>query len=202
MIALTTACHISLSWATSIQSMPHPTSVRFILMLHFHPRLFLQSNLLLSGFSTKTLFAPVLSLILTTCFAHHSLLNLITRIIFGKQYGAWSSFLCSLLHYSLTSFFLGPNILLSTLFSKTFSLYYSPNVGDKLSKPYKTTSKIIVLYILIFGLLDSKLEDKSFCTELPQTFPNFNLLLISSWMEFWSVRVVSKSTDILNYLIM
>jgi hypothetical protein len=31
----------------------------------------------------------------------------------------WSSSLCSLLHLSVTSSFLGPNILLSTLFSYT-----------------------------------------------------------------------------------
>jgi hypothetical protein len=38
-------------------------------------------------------------------------------------------------------------------------------VSDRASTPHKTKSKIIVLYILIFKLLDSKLEDKGFCTE-------------------------------------
>jgi hypothetical protein len=33
-------------------------------------------------------------------------------------------------------------------------------VNDQVSHPYKTTSKIIVLYILIFIFLDNKLEDK------------------------------------------
>jgi hypothetical protein len=38
-------------------------------------------------------------------------------------------------------------------------------VGDQVSYPYKTTGKIIVLYILTFIDVDSKLEDKRFCTE-------------------------------------
>jgi hypothetical protein len=38
-------------------------------------------------------------------------------------------------------------------------------VRDQVSHSYKTTSKIIVLYILIFIFLVSKLEDKRLCTE-------------------------------------
>jgi hypothetical protein len=37
--------------------------------------------------------------------------------------------------------------------------------------------------------LDNKLEDKRFCTEQQQVFPDFNLPLISSWIEFWFVKV-------------
>jgi hypothetical protein len=40
---------------------------------------------------------------------------------------------------------LGPNILLSTLFSKTLSLCSSLSVRDQVSYPYKTTGKIITL---------------------------------------------------------
>jgi hypothetical protein len=38
-------------------------------------------------------------------------------------------------------------------------------VSDQVSHPYKTTCKIIVLFILIFIFLDRKLEDKRLCTE-------------------------------------
>jgi hypothetical protein len=38
-------------------------------------------------------------------------------------------------------------------------------VSDQVSHPYRTTGKIIVLYILIFKSLNSKLEDIKFCTE-------------------------------------
>ena len=58
--------------------------------------------------------------------------------------------LCSVLHSLLTSSLLGPNILLSTLFSNTLSLHSSLNVSDQVSHPNKTTGKIKVLYILTF----------------------------------------------------
>jgi hypothetical protein len=60
---------------------------------------------------------------------------------------------------------LGPDIVLNILFSNTINLYSSVNVRDQVSHPYKTTGKIIDLYILIFTFLGSRREDKRFWTE-------------------------------------
>jgi hypothetical protein len=39
------------------------------------------------------------------------------------------------------------------------------NIRDEVTHLYRTTSKLIVLYILIFMFLDSRLEDTRFCPE-------------------------------------
>ena len=118
-----------------------------------------------SGFPTRTLCTPLPYSIRATCPAHLILLDFINRTILGEQYRSLSSSLCNFLHSPVTPSLLGPNILLNTLFSNTLSLCSSLNVRDEVSHPYKTTGKIIVLYILNFKLFDSKLEDKRFCTE-------------------------------------
>ena len=57
--ALTSVRHLSLSWASPIQSIyPHPTSWRSILILSTHLRLGLPSGLCPSCFPTKTLYTP------------------------------------------------------------------------------------------------------------------------------------------------
>ena len=96
-------------------------------------------------------------------------------------------------HWKCTYFKLPcPNILLSNLFLNTLSLRYSLNVSEQVSPPYKTTGKIIFLYILIFIFLVGNMEDKVYCTEWQPAFLDLNFLLISSWMEYWFVRVVTK----------
>ena len=108
----------------------------------------LPSGIFPSGFSTKTLYTPLFSPIRTMCPAHLILLDIITRTILGEEYISLSSSLCSFLHSLVTSSLLVPNIL-NTLFSHTLNLRSSLYISGK----------IIVLYILMFQFLDSKLED-------------------------------------------
>jgi hypothetical protein len=75
----------------------------------------------------------------------------------GEEYRLLSPSLCSFLHSLVTSSLLGPNILLSTIFANTLNLHSSIIVSDQVSHPYKTAGKIIVLQMLIFVFLDSKL---------------------------------------------
>ena len=164
--ALTSVRQLSLSWASLIQSIyPHPTSWISVLILSTHLRLGLPSGLFPSGFLSKTLYTHHSSPIRATCPAHLILLDFITRTILGEEYKSFSSSLCNLLHSPVTSSLLSPNILLNTMFSNTLSFLSSRNFNDQVAHPYKTTCKIILLYILLFKFFDSNLEDKRFCTE-------------------------------------
>ena len=94
-IALTSVRHLSLSWASTIQSIyPHPTSWSSVLILSTHLRLGLPSGLFTSGFPTKTLYTLLSSPIRATCPAHLILVDSITSTILGEQYKSFSSSLC------------------------------------------------------------------------------------------------------------
>jgi hypothetical protein len=84
---------------------------------------------------------------------------LIILITLGEEHKLRSSSLCSfsnLLHFIS----LGPNIILNTLLSNTLSLCSSSDVRDQVSQPYKTTGKIIALYIQIFIFIGQQTNRK------------------------------------------
>jgi len=83
----------------------------------------------------------------------------------GVEYRSLSSSLRSFLHYPFISSLLDPYILINTLFWNTLSLHSSLNVSNQILHLYTKTGKILVLSLLIFQLMDRKLEDKRFCTE-------------------------------------
>ena len=94
--ALTSVRHLSLSWASPIQSIyPHPTSWISILILSTHLYLGLPSGLPTSGFPTKTLYTPFSSPICATCPTYLILLDFIARTILGEEYKSFSSSLCN-----------------------------------------------------------------------------------------------------------
>ena len=100
--AFTSVHHLSLSWASSNQSMsPRPTSWRHILILPSHLRLGIPSVLFPSDFPTKTLYTLLLFTIRATCPAHLILLDFITQRIFGEGYRSLSSSFCNFIHSPL-----------------------------------------------------------------------------------------------------
>jgi hypothetical protein len=110
---------------------PLHTCWRSILMLSSHLRLSSKWCIFLRFPHLKTLYAPFLSPVSATSAAHHILLDLITRIVFGEEYRVWSCLLWSFLHSPVTSSHLGPRVVLSTLFSKILILCSALSVREK-----------------------------------------------------------------------
>ena len=101
---------------------PHPSSWRFILIL------FCISTCGSCKWSFSLQVSPPNPVytsplpISAICPVHLILLNLITQKIFGEAYRSLCFSLCRFLHSPVTLSLLGPNILLSTLFSNILSL--------------------------------------------------------------------------------
>ena len=122
----------------------HYTFRRSVLILSSYVRLGLLSGLFSQSFTIKIIYRPFLS---PTRYMslHFSLTDFITRIIFGEVQKSQSPSLCSLLYSPVNSSLLGPNTLLSTLFSNTISLRSSLNITllrQRFSLPLALLSQI------------------------------------------------------------
>ena len=128
----TRACHLSLLWVRSIQSMPftplpedlccyYPPIYAWVFQAVSFHQASAPKPCMHHSSPPHVLHAPT----------HFILLNLIIWIIFGEEYRSWSSSICSFLHSPVSSSLFGPNILRSTLFSKALSLCSCLNVSDQ-----------------------------------------------------------------------
>ena len=69
---------------------------------------------------------------------------------------------CCFLQSPVTSFLIGPNILLSPLFSDTLSWCYSLNIRYQVVHPLQTRGKGVVFCISSLMLSDGGQEDQNF----------------------------------------
>jgi hypothetical protein len=120
---------------------------RSTLLLSTYLRLRPASSLFPARFSIHTLYVFLSSFIPGTCPAH------ITLIISDDEWNLRSTSSFSCLHTPVSASLFSPNTHLSNLFSNSHSLRSFFNVRYQVSHPYRTTSKIIVMYILMFTFL-------------------------------------------------
>ena len=85
-----------------------------------------------------------------------------------------------------------PLIFSSAPNSETFSAYVPPLMWvTKFHTHTNVTQNYISIFLNLY-IFDSKLEDKRYFTERYHAFRDFNLFLISSWIELCFVRSVPK----------
>jgi hypothetical protein len=113
-------------------------------------------------------------------------------VYLGKSVQVMKLLVMQFLQPPVTSSLFCKTIFFRALFSNSPSLRFSLNVRDQISRPYRSTVKIMVLNILIYKFLDRRQEDKSSLIEWQQVLPELNLLLISSRIKFWFAIVVLK----------
>ena len=136
-------------------------------MLSSHLRLGLPSGFFPSGFPIKILYALLLFPIPATCRTHFFILDLITRIVFGSP-------LSSVFQSPVTSSLL--NISVSSLFSNTLSVCFSLSVQDQVSRPQKTTERIISLCIITCKFLGRTLERQKILHSIIAIIPCLNFV--------------------------
>ena len=150
--AFTTALHFSVFWARSIQSVP-------TIPLPEDPSQYYNPIYawIFQVFSLPQFSPPQPCILIplpvhATCVVYLILFDLITRIILGVHYRSLSSSLFSFLLTPVTSYLLGSNILLSTLFSNTLSLRSPHNSSAQFSMIFKeiNTQKLCTKFPVLY----------------------------------------------------
>jgi cellulose synthase/poly-beta-1,6-N-acetylglucosamine synthase-like glycosyltransferase len=175
-----------LCWARSIQRIPHPISLRSVLILTRHRWLGLLLDVFFLAFPPKSYMdSSTPRSCYMPCPSHPPCRDHSKSTSYeAPHYAVFSSLL--LFHPSWTQIFS------SAPCSQTPSNYVLLLMSEIKFHTLKTTGKIIVLCILKFTFLDSRREDKWCWTKWWQTLREFNLLLIFWWIKYWFVPVVPK----------
>ena len=92
-----------------------------------------------------------------------------------SKYRSLSSSHCSFLHSPVTFSLLGPNTLLSTLFSNSLNLRFSLSVSDQVSLPYRNIRMLVVLkHVCNVYSFDGYLVNVLICTDNCAFYGEFN----------------------------
>jgi hypothetical protein len=91
-------------------------------------------------------------------------------MVYSGEYKLWNSSLCSVLQPPVCFLLMRPNILLSTLFSKTFSLCSLLWARSQSSVLYRIRDKVIVIYLVCTFFLDNIRRDRQWCTDCNKIF--------------------------------
>jgi hypothetical protein len=92
----------------------------------------------------------------------------------------------------VTSFVLGTNVFLSTMFSNSLAPCTSLHMRDQLQIPYKTSGKMIVVCIQYLSFQMPNKNKKGFCTEWYQAVPE---LICSPYIRAWGFDLLLSFTN-------
>jgi len=124
------------------------------------------------------------------CPAHLIRLPLITYVEENKL---WSSSLRCFLHPPVTYSFLGPNVLLGTLFSGALNVCSSVTITDHVSHPYKVRTKLQFYIVVIIHLFKIRYFLILIAASHKPTFyvkhsELWYVLQVMAWIQIWLHR--------------
>ena len=94
------------------------------------------------------------------------------------------------------------NVVLITLLSNTFSVWFSCSVKDQISPAYKTAGEVIVLHTFNLYVFGCQTEDKKFSPKWYQVYTEFCLHLISARVQFRFVGLLTAICALPPFLVL